>query len=132
MEINEDLWIPTMCGRCYAGCGVRVRRVNGVAVQIEGEPNTDMGARGGLCAKGIAGLQVLYDPNRLNVPLKRTNPQKGVYADPKWKEISWEEALDEIADRLAKILKEDPGKLLVKISVIRHLFAAFAQKPHSY
>ncbi|MCK4784722.1 MAG: hypothetical protein KAV87_13300, partial [Desulfobacteraceae bacterium] len=39
MEIYEDLWIPTMCGRCYAGCGINVRRVNGVAVQIEGEPN---------------------------------------------------------------------------------------------
>jgi len=129
MEIYEDLWIPTMCGRCYAGCGINVRRVNGVAVQIEGEPNSDMGARGGLCAKGIAALQVLYDPNRLDVPLKRTNPKKGLYEDPKWKEISWEDALREIADKLAKILKEDPGKLLVQISTIRPLFAAFALKP---
>jgi len=129
MEIYEDLMIPTMCGRCYAGCGIRVRRVNGVAVQIEGEPDSDMGARGGLCAKGIAGLQVLYDPNRLNAPLKRTNPEKGLHADPKWKEISWEEAIGEIAERLGKVLKEDPGKLLVQISTIRPLFASFALKP---
>ena len=91
MEIYEDSWIRTMCGRCYAGCGVRVHRVNGVAVQIEGEPETDMGAQGGLCAKGIAGLQVLYDPNRLDVPLRRTNPEKGLSEDPQWKEISWED-----------------------------------------
>lgn len=129
MEIYDDSWIPTMCGRCYAGCGIRVRRVNDVAVQIEGEPNSDMGARGGLCAKAIAGLQVLYDPNRLNVPLKRTNPEKGVYVDPKWKEISWEEALSEIAERLGKILKEQPEKLLVQISIIRSFYAAFALKP---
>lgn len=43
MEINEDVWILTMCGRCYANCGVKVRRVNGVAVQIEGRPDSDMG-----------------------------------------------------------------------------------------
>lgn len=129
MEIYEDLWIPTTCGRCYAGCGIRVRRINGVAVQIEGEPNSDMGARGGLCARGIAGLQVMYDPNRLNVPLKRTNPRKGLYEDPKWKEISWDEALGEIAEKLGKILQEEPGKLLVQISVIRPLFGAFALKP---
>jgi len=129
METFEDKTIPTMCGRCYAGCGVRVRRVDGVAVKIEGEPDSDMGSRGGLCAKGTAGIQVLYDPNRLNVPLKRTNPEKGVYVDPMWKEISWEEAIDEIAEKLGKILKEEPGKLLVQISTIRPLFAAFALKP---
>ena len=129
MEIHDDVWIPTMCGRCYAGCGIRVRRINDVAVQIEGEPNTDMGARGGLCAKGIASLQVLYDPNRLNVPLKRTNPEKGLFVDPQWKEISWEEAISEIAEKLGKILKDEPGKLWVQISIIRSFFAAFALKP---
>jgi anaerobic selenocysteine-containing dehydrogenase len=129
MNTHNEAWIPSTCGRCYAGCGIRVRRVDGVAVQIEGNPETDMGARGGLCAKGIAGLQVLYDPNRLNVPLRRTNPEKGLYADPKWKEISWEEALTEIADRLGSILRDDPGKLLVQMSVIRPLFVSFAVKP---
>jgi anaerobic selenocysteine-containing dehydrogenase len=129
MKIYDDQWLATICGRCYAGCGVRVRKVNGVAVQIEGDPSTPMGATGGLCAKGIAGLQVLYDPNRLNVPLKRTNPEKGLYVDPRWKEISWEAAIDEIAIKLGKILKEEPGKLLVQLSTIRPLFAAFALKP---
>jgi len=129
MRIEEDIKIPTMCGRCYAGCGVVVRRVNGVAVQIEGNPDSDMGPRGGLCAKGISGLQVLYDPNRLNVPLKRTNPEKGLHADPKWKEISWEEALTEIADKLGKILRDEPGKLMAQVSILRTFFASFCMKP---
>jgi len=129
MKITEDVKIPTMCGRCYAGCGVKVRRVNGVAVQIEGNPDTDMGPKGGLCAKGIAGLQVLYDPNRLNKPLKRTNQEKGLHADPKWKEISWEEALTEIADRLRKIFGDNPNKLLVQASIIRSFYSSFAMKP---
>jgi len=129
MQIYDDAWIPTMCGRCYAGCGIRVRRINDVAVQVEGEPNSDMGARGGLCAKGIAALQVLYDPNRLNVPLRRTNPEKGIGVDPEWKEISWEEALNEIAGRLGKIVEDNPLKVFIQISIIRSFYAAFALKP---
>ena len=86
-SIHEDVTVPTQCSRCYAQCGVRVRRVNGVAVKIEGVPESTLGSEGGLCGKGSAGIQVLYDPNRLNKPLKRTNPEKGVGVDPKWVEI---------------------------------------------
>ncbi len=118
-EIYEDVWIPTICGRCYSGCAIRVHRVNGVAVKIEGEPNSLMGGAGGICGKGAAGLQVLYDPNRLNKPLRRTNPEKGLHADPKWKEITWDEALDEIATRLKKVLDDDPRKVLFQFSTMR-------------
>lgn len=117
-EMKEDVWIHTQCARCYAACGIRVRRVNGVAVKIEGIPEGSQGARGGLCAKGLAGLQVLYDPNRLNVPLRRTNPEKGIGVDPKWKEITWEEAYDEIIPRLKKIVEEDPTKLIPGMGAI--------------
>lgn len=116
--IKEDVWIPTQCTRCYAYCAIRVHRVNGVAVEIEGEPGSKMGAEGGLCAKGIAGLQVLYDPNRLNVPLRRTNPQKGLYVDPKWKEITWDEALDEIVPRFKEIVSKDPQEVLMQNQII--------------
>ena len=119
MEIYEDVWVPTQCSRCYGQCGIRVRRVNGVAVKIEGMPETHMGAQGGLCAKGEAGLQVLYDPNRLNVPLRRTNPEKGLHVDPKWQEITWDEALDEIAGRLKKVLDDDVRKLFCSFSVFQ-------------
>src|SRR3972149_9808919 len=111
-EIHEDVWISTRCGRCYNCCALRVHRVNGVAVKVEGNPESKQGSQGGVCAKGAAGLQVLYDPNRLNVPLRRTNPEKGLHADPKWKEITWEEALDEITARMKKVLAGDPGKIL--------------------
>ena len=113
-QVKEDVWIHTQCARCYGFCAIRVHRVNGVAIEIQGEPDSDFGARGGLCPKGLAGLQVLYDPNRLNVPLKRTNPEKGVGVDPKWKEITWEEAYAEIIPRLKKILEENPRKLAMQ------------------
>ena len=116
-DVVEDVWIPTMCGRCYALCSIWVHRVNGVAVEIQGEPDSSMGARGGLCAKGLASLQQLYDPNRLNVPLRRTNPEKGIGVDPKWEEITWEEAYDEIIPRLKKVLEDDPKKLVTTAGI---------------
>jgi molybdopterin-containing oxidoreductase family molybdopterin binding subunit len=111
-EIKEDVWIKSTCGGCYGTCTIRAHRVNGVLVKIEGEPDNDFGARGGLCAKGEAMIQALYDPNRINYPLRRTNPEKGIFADPKWERISWDEALDEMAERLKKIRQENPNKLL--------------------
>jgi anaerobic selenocysteine-containing dehydrogenase len=118
-KIYEDVRIPTQCGRCYAQCGVRVRRVNGVAVKIEGVPESTLGAEGGLCGKGLAGIQVLYDPNRLNKPLRRTNPEKGLHADPKWEEIGWDEAIEEIKDKLEKVLADDPKKILLQGTTCR-------------
>jgi len=129
MKINEDVMIPTMCIRCYANCGIRVRRVNGVAVEAEGEPGSDLGARGGLCAKGIAGLHAFYDPNRLNVPLKRTNPEKRLGVDPIWEEISWDEAFDTTGEVLGHILKENPVKVLLRLSILRTFYSGFSIKP---
>ncbi|MBI4296112.1 MAG: molybdopterin-dependent oxidoreductase [Chloroflexi bacterium] len=118
-EIREDVWVRTLCGRCYASCAIRVHRVNGVAVKIEGEPESKQGSQGGVCGKGAAALQVLYDPNRLNTPLRRTNPEKGLFVDPKWKPISWDEALDEITARIKKIADDDPRKILYQTTTIR-------------
>ena len=46
-EIWDDEWVKTTCGGCYATCTIRAHRVNGVIVQIEGEPDNDFGPRGG-------------------------------------------------------------------------------------
>lgn len=42
----------------------------------------------------------LYDPDRVQRPLKRTNPRKGRDEDPGWQEITWAQAIDEIAEKL--------------------------------
>lgn len=113
-KIWEDVWINTVCGICYCGCGIKVRRINGLPVKIEGIPESSMsGENGGICGKGIAGLMYCYDPNRLKKPLRRTNPEKGIGVDPKWKEISWEEALSEITERMKKIIADDPRKIMI-------------------
>ncbi len=112
-KLREDEWFRTTCTGCYANCAVRVHRVNGVVVKVEGDPDSSMGSQGGVCAKSSYMIQLLYNPKRYKYPLKRTNPQKGIGVDPKWKRISWEEALSETAERLKKIKQEDPSKLLV-------------------
>ena len=139
LEIYDDTWIPTQCGRCFSTCAIRVRRINDVAVRIEGNPDSWLGSKGGTCGKGVSGLQVLYDPNRLNVPLRRTNPEKGINVDPKWKEISWDEALDEITEKLRNVLNDNPKKILLQSAVMRtptagigwrSLFAALLGTPN--
>jgi len=110
---TKDRWIPSTCSLCYGTCSILGHRVNGTLVKIEGNPKSSYGM-GRLCAKGVSGIMTLYDPNRVNVPLRRTNPKKGPGIDPGWKEISWEEALSEIAERLRKIHQDDPRKLFMQ------------------
>ncbi|MFH0947033.1 MAG: molybdopterin-dependent oxidoreductase [Planctomycetota bacterium] len=107
---KEDVWIPTCCGQCYCMCGIKVRRQNGIVTEIEGNPDAPTG-RGSICPKGLAGAQLLYDPYRVNFPLKRTNPEKGLKADAKWKRISWDEALDTICRKLKECQERDPRGL---------------------
>ncbi len=109
-QAKEDTWVTSACGMCYSPCGIKVHRVNGVVVKIEGNPDFPHNL-GRLCAKGNAGIMSLYDPNRLKTPLKRTNPEKGIGVDPKWVEISWDEALNTVADKLKKVRADNPDKL---------------------
>ena len=107
---KEDVWIPTCCGQCYCMCGIKVRRQNGIVTEIAGNPDAPTG-RGTICVKGLAAPHLLYDPYRVNYPLKRTNPEKGLGVDPKFVRISWEEALDTIDEKLRECQQRDPRGL---------------------
>ncbi len=110
---GEEKWIATSCINCPARCAIRVRAVDGKAVKITGNP-LSLVSEGKICPRAHVGLQVLYDQGRVNFPLKRTNPQKGKGADPRWQPLSWEEALQEIGNRLQAIRqKDEPHKLLL-------------------
>lgn len=111
-EAKDDQWIVSSCDMCYNACTIRVHRVDGVAVKIEGIPGVGPNY-GKTCAKGIAALLNAYNPNRIAHPLRRTNPHKGLDEDPGWEEISWDEALTEIAERLQRIREDDPRKLII-------------------
>ena len=95
--------IKSVCGFCYAGCGIRIHVENGKPVKIEGDPESPVN-KGLLCEKALASLEYLYHPDRLRYPLKR----EGNRGDGKWQRISWDEALGIISKRL-KSTKEESG-----------------------
>ena len=104
--------VRTSCGMCYIGCGIKVLVEDGVVVNIEGDPDNPQN-RGKMCAKGKAGFMNLYNPNRVKVPLKRTNPKKGIDEDPGWTEISWKDAIDTVVAQFERI-RDNPKKLWVQ------------------
>lgn len=130
-EACDDVRIPSVCKMCGNGCGILIHRVNGVVVQIEGNPENPHNF-GKLCAKGHSAIMALYDPNRLRHCLRRTNPKRGRGQDPGWREISWEEAMGEVAARLRKIKDDDPRKLMfvngiTEIEMSRQVGAVFGE-----
>jgi len=109
---GDDVWVPTVCGGCYNCCGILVRRINGKIVDAVGDPKSE-NSKGRICAKGKARILDVYHPDRVLRPLIRTNPEKGIGVDPRWREISWEEALKIVVERLEKVRAEDPRKLIL-------------------
>jgi anaerobic selenocysteine-containing dehydrogenase len=91
--------IPGYCALCISRCGSIARVENGRFVALDPDPSHPTG--GALCAKGRAAPELVYHPDRLLYPLRRTRP-KGE-ADPGWQRIDWDEALEVTADRLQQI-----------------------------
>ncbi len=111
--IITEKWVPTSCLNCPTRCATKVRVVNGRAVQVNGNPLSQV-TEGVNCGRAKIGLQVLYDPERITTPLKRTNPEKGKDADPGWAPISWEQALAEVSERLQSLRgKGQPQQMLL-------------------
>jgi len=126
MSKNEVI-VRTNCDMCWNNCGLLVRKLNDVVVNIAGDPDNPH-TKGLICAKGLAAPMNLYSPHRVKTPLKRTNPEKGIDVDPKWQEIDWEEAMSKISGVLSRIRKEDPRKLVLQTfdGGSRHLWETFA------
>ena len=122
---GED-WVRTACSICMNRCGI-LAHVNedDVVDKILGDPANPHN-HGRTCAKGDAGFEGLTDPDRILTPLKRTNPDRGVGIDPGWVPITWDEALDTIADRIRETVADDPEKILYTSFDTFHLRGALA------
>jgi anaerobic selenocysteine-containing dehydrogenase len=90
---------PSTCWECSVCCGSLLTVEDGRVTDIA--PNRDQPhSKGAFCIKGIRGaLGVTYGPTRLLYPMRR----EGARGSGRWKRISWDEALDEMADRLAAV-----------------------------
>jgi len=97
----ERQMIASSCWSCVTRDAMVGFVENGRLVKLEGHPDSIRG-RGKICAKGAAGINQLYDPDRVLYPMKRA----GKRGEGKWKRISWDEALTEVAGRLKKLRDE--------------------------
>src|SRR5208282_1368921 len=91
--------VPCFCGLCIARCGAIATVKDGRFARLDPDPTHPTGLA--LCAKGRAAPELVYSKERLTRPLRRTRP-KGE-ADPGWKEISWDEALDTTAAAMRRL-----------------------------
>ncbi|MBO8159225.1 molybdopterin-dependent oxidoreductase [Thermosyntropha sp.] len=94
-----------VCEICEMNCAFLGKIENGRLVKLEGKPK-DQHSRGALCAKGNSGINMLYDPDRLKAPLLKTAPGRIPGQDPKWKKISWDEAINRAASEIQKAIEK--------------------------
>ena len=134
-NLKDGEWIYSNCNMCGGQSGIKVKVVNGRAVKIEGmaNPNNianttanyekavkelaavyggDRDAAGRLCSKGNSGLRALYDPDRLKTPMVRV----GERGSGKWKAVSWEEAVAQVAENLQRIKEKYGAESLIWFS----------------
>ena len=69
-------WKATTCQGCTSWCSIQAYVVNGRAIKVRGNPNSKVNGEAG-CPRQHMSLQQVYDPDRIKVPMKRTNPKKG-------------------------------------------------------
>src|SRR3990170_4294739 len=91
-------WYSSLCAQCNAGCGVIVKIMEGRAKKLEGNPLHPVN-KGKLCSRGQAGLQTLYNPDRIKGPLKK----RGGRDSEDFEEISWEEGLSILSKNLSEL-----------------------------
>ena len=91
--------VPTFCALCISRCGATATVSDGRFVALKADPSHPTGHA--LCIKGKVAPELVYHPDRLLYPMKRTHPKGD--ADPGWKRISWDEALDTVATRLKEL-----------------------------
>ena len=90
--------IPSACWQCVSRDGIIGYVEDGRLVKLEGNPRLPR-TNGRICARGQGGIGQVYDPDRLLYPMRRV----GKRGEGKWKRISWDEGLNEIAGRLKKL-----------------------------
>jgi anaerobic selenocysteine-containing dehydrogenase len=100
---------PSTCWECSTCCGALLTVKGGRVVNVAPNPDHPY-SKGAFCVKGIRGAPgITHHPNRLLHPRRRT----GARGEGKWAQISWDEALGEMADRLAAVRREHGARSIV-------------------
>src|SRR4030042_4414498 len=95
--MSTEKIVKSACELCNAGCGVLIHIKDGKPIKVEGDPANPVN-KGAICIKGKSSLEYLYHSDRLKHPLRRI----GERGEGKWRQITWDEALDIISSELNK------------------------------
>ena len=108
VDINQDgvTVVKSLCYFCHANCGVLAYVKDGDVIKIKGDP--DYSSQGGLCCRGTSALLHVNHPARINHALKRVG-EKG---EGKWEQIPYDQAIQEVADRLNQIKAESGAEAI--------------------
>ena len=123
---DGDRTVATFCEICFWKCGVLAHVKEGTITKIVGNPDHPL-SRGRLCPRGTGGTGLVYDPDRLQRPLIRRERR----GEQSFEEVSWESALDRVAEGLTLIKERyGPEALAVYIhgyggSWMRHMLKAY-------
>jgi thiosulfate reductase/polysulfide reductase chain A len=118
--------VPTFCDICFWKCGAIATVRDGELWKIEGNPDDPL-SRGRLCPRGTGGVGAHFDPDRLRAPLIR----RSVRGEEQWTEVTWDEALGYVAERMQKIKAEHGPEALALFShgiggtFLKHTLKAF-------
>ena len=102
-DMSQEQRIPGWCALCRSRCGCISVVRDGRLIAVERNPDHPTGRA--LCAKGQAAPELVYSPDRILHPMKRTRPKGD--RDPGWVRITWDEALDGIASEMRRIADVD-------------------------
>jgi anaerobic selenocysteine-containing dehydrogenase len=113
----------TFCRVCLNRCSIKATAEDGKLVQIAADKKSGLGST--LCAKGLALPEILNHPDRLKYPQKR----QGARGTGEWQRISWDEALDTIAEKLLKLkTRFGPESVAFGLGEPKGLELAFVQR----
>ncbi len=109
--IQRDRVVSTVCPYCGVGCALELHIKDETIFKVT-SPFDAVVNRGNLCVKGRFGYDFIYHPRRVTTPLIRKTPQAPgrriqAFDHSEWREVSWDEALDDTAGRLAEIYRRD-------------------------
>ena len=109
--IKPDRIVTTTCPYCGVGCNLQLHVKDDHIFKVTSPFDSPVN-HGNLCVKGRFGYDYVYHPRRVTTPLIRKSPQKAggrtqAFDLSEWREVSWDEALDYVADNLVRIYKRD-------------------------
>lgn len=91
-------YYATTCRMCPAACGIVVKLMNGRAIKVEGNPEHPV-SRGKTCARGQAGLQLLYNPDRVTGAVMQSAENKAD-GKRKFEAVYWNEAINTLVEKI--------------------------------